>query len=214
MTDVNRIKQVLMAMEADKAGQQQLDEVLPTNAFRHHGTKFRAKLTEDERLAIIALYRKGIKRGILAMAFGIDVRTVSNLCNSHSLKYKSTREKAMGYSLDDLARMYITEDIALKVAEAAAKEAANMESFESTRGPSQRANKRAGIHRINLPHLSYEHVVEIAFKNKGEDGCEETGWHYRDQTDPDFPDKWLHNGEESLKTSQAALDAFIANVTD
>lgn len=189
--------------------------LLPEHAFSKNSNRFAAKLTEDQRCSILALARHGVKRELIAQAFGIDSRTVAHISNDHSAKYKHVRATYQQLGHDEFTARYLTEDVARMVAEVAPEpppERANP-GMPSLDGVSKRANRLAGIQIVAAMEgmRKYPHEVEIAFRSGVDDMPD--GWYYRDMTGDD-PEGWYHNGEASLRTSSACYQALTENLMD
>lgn len=191
--------------------------LIPKEAMTASKTgEFAAKMTFEERCAVLACVVYGVSRPIVALAFSINRRTVTHVVNEHSIHYKDVRKKLKELGKDEFIKEYLTESVARKVAEAAQQHGAMAHSEpDVTPGtvPSARANKKAGINVVQPEQCSYSHRLEIAFMGV-EDWAGDIGWHYRDLDDKTAPDTWLHNGPESLMTSQSCLKAAEANLTD
>lgn len=194
-------------------------DLIPRDAFVAASTgKFQSKMTFDERCQVLALLTAGVARITVAAAFSVDRRTVTHICNTNSPHYKNVRAKLRELGKEEFIKAYVTEDVAKKVAEAHARVQEDAPAPHSA--PSVRSAGAAGIHTVKPEQCAYTHRLEIAYfdgsTNSHGDPKEtgDIGWHYRDLDDKTHPDVWLHNGEASLMTSQAALKAAIANLTD
>lgn len=185
-----------------------IDELkdFPANALRdqRRSDKFAPKLDRDDRCRILALYRGGMKRDIVGRVFQINKRTVSHICNPASRHYKSIRdeEKAMGF--DAFRSKYLTPEVMENVRKAVVE----MNLDKVAPHVSARANRHEGRRMVHPPQCAYEHDVEIRYL----DNADPPGWYYKDHTSKD--DSWLHNGTDSLATSQACFDAMKLNLMD
>lgn len=176
--------------------------------------QFAPKLTFEERCAVLACVTYGVSRPITAAAFSINRRTVTHVCNEASGHYRDVRKELKNLGKDKFIETYLTENVAKKIADAAGKPTQH-HSSAVTPGtvPSPRANRCAGIQVVKPEQCGYSHRLEIAFMGV-EDWTGDIGWHYRDLDDKTAPDTWLHNGPDSLMTSQACLKHAEANLTD
>jgi hypothetical protein len=126
------------------------------------------------------------------------------------------RKEAEKEGHDAFISKYVTEDVAKRVADAVkAMPKEGIPARASTPGtvPSARANKCAGIQVVKPEQCAYSHRLEIAWREAADTEGHDLGWHYRDLDSKD-EDMWLHNGPESLMTSQACLEAAKLNLTD
>ncbi len=179
--------------------------MIPDTSFKAVNVgKFAPKLNTEERCAVLALVRAGIRREVVAAAFGVDRRTVGHIANPSSLRYRETRNTYTNLGHDEFLKRYITEEVAQRVAKVSDAPVVEDTSLKV----SSRANRMAGEHRVKPPQCEYEHHIEIAFMEV--DGVK--GWYYRD-IDSD-PDTWLHNGDDSRKTSHACYGAVLENLVD
>lgn len=186
--------------------------MLPPEAFRAaKDGKFKPKLSSEERCAVLALVRKGVKRDLVAGAFGIDRRTVAHVANDTSPHYKETRNELKRMGEEEFIATYLTEAVVKRVREyyEANKAAPDAPTHDIASG---RAKKYAGLHTVKPEQCDYSHRIEIKYF-KDDPQLSVDGWYYRD-LDGDFPDQWLHNGEESLTTSQSCYEMAQANLMD
>jgi hypothetical protein len=188
---------------------------LNPSSLRADAGKFEAKLSFDERCAVLACLVNGVNRNLLAHAFGINRRTVTHIGNRHSPHYRSVRAELIGLGVEEFTDKYVTEDIQNRIAKAEGsiitklkdREAAEIDA--NIRTPSRMRNKHAGIKVIQPESCKHSHRVEIswALSHLGE------GWYYRD-LDGARPDEWMHAGPESILSSSAALKGAESEVTD
>lgn len=171
---------------------------LPSAAFADRG-RFAPKLSFAQRCEILALYKQGVSRKVLADAFGVDRRTVTHIYNTASPHYKEVRAEFNRLGIDDFKATYLTEEGVKKVTTAV--HAASLDPPASAEGRKMR--KDAGVHVINNENLRFDHRVIIEWK---EDQPYGEGWYYQDM-DGEEPTKWFHNGPDSMKSSQACLKA-------
>lgn len=189
--------------------------ILPTHAFTKGDNRFAAKLNENQRCAILALVRNGVKNELVARAFGIDGRTVAHIRNDHSPKYKGTRATYQQLGHDEFTARYLTEEVARMVADAAPEpepQRANP-GAPSLEGVSKRANRMAGVQVIPASEglRKSPREIEIAFRSDIADLPD--GWYYRDIAGDD-PEGWYHHGDTSLRTSSACYQAATENLMD
>lgn len=182
--------------------------LIPQHAFVKNGTgKFAPKLNHDERCAVLALVKAGVRRDLVARAFGLDRRTVGHIVNPQSARYKDVRNEYKNFGHEEFVVKYLTEEVAMKVAAAEDPEKAPKPTT------SARSNRMQGIHHVKPPQCSYEHRVEIKYLTGAEAEYGE-GWYFRDLDSKTAPDMWFHNGEESRKTSHACYDEMLVNLMD
>lgn len=191
--------------------------LIPKEAMTNGRTgKFASKLTFEERCAVLACVVYGVSRPIVAAAFSINRRTVTHVCNEHSIHYKDTRKKLKELGKEEFIKEYLTESVALKIKEATSLGVVQHHSSDVTPGtvPSARASRMAGIQVVKPEQCAYSHRLEIAWRNEETGIDEPMGWWYRDLDSKEGPDVWLHNGPDSLMTSQACLKAAEINLLD
>ena len=174
---------------------------IPASAYAQRG-RFAAKLSFQQRCEILALYRKGIGRAVLAEAYGIDRRTVTHIQNPKSPHYKSVRDEVQRLGNDLFSQTYITESAVGRIAEVR-----NGGEYED---PKKAANRLRGTHIMRNEYCEYDHRVMIAWRDDGHLG---PGWYYQD-LDGVAPDEWLHNGEDSIQSSSACYKAAEEVVSD
>lgn len=173
--------------------------------------KFAPKLEPEERCAVLALIQSGVDAGVVAVAFGIDRRTVGHIKNTASIHYKETRKELSRLGAVEFAKTYITPEVVERVAKAQKPDDPPVLTSKTVDGvPNPRSKAMAGIHVIKPEQCAHSHRIEIAYHDDL-DGI--TGWMYRD-LDSRYPDAWLHNGDESRLTSQNCKRMAEANITD
>lgn len=194
-------------------------DLIPKEAFKQAQTgKFESKLNFAERCAILGLEKSGVSRPVLALAFSVNRRTVTHICNPNGVHYRDVRKEFAKLGQVDFVAKYVTETEAKRVTEAVhnmPKEGIPARAPTPGTMPSRRADRFAGIQVVKPEQCSYTHRLEVAYKERGwYDGEQgDAGWYYRD-LDSNDPDTWLHNGPDSLMSSQACLKAAEANLTD
>ena len=87
---------------------------LDKGAFRGEMNDYTPKLTNRERLGIIAMHREGVTLPVLALAFGVNRRTLSKLVNNHP-KYADIKEEASKHKPDQLYALYVTDEMVTRV---------------------------------------------------------------------------------------------------
>lgn len=178
---------------------------LPSSVIRGtSNTRFAPKLTDDDRRAILALDKAKVSRHVIAAVYNVDRRTVGHVCNPHSPHYRGVRNDYKNMGHDEFLVKYLTADVVAKVKEYKPDLPA---PSPSVKGSSARYKAKAGLHKVQPEQCSYEHHIEIAFQPT----MDPPGWYYRDL---DHPEQWLHNGPDSLVSSQAALHFAVSNLTD
>lgn len=195
-------------------------DLIPKHAFKakiDDDGKFKPKLDFNERCSILALVMSGVDRRVVAVAFGVDRRTVGHVVNKQSVHYKDVRREYARMGHDAFVAAHLTEQAALKVAAAASDPAvfktdSQIREETGVSVPSARAAKMAGIHVVKPEQCEYSHRIEVKWMDG--DGGYPKGWHFRDLDSKSTPELWLHNGDESLLTSQACLKMAEANLTD
>jgi hypothetical protein len=94
---------------------------LDKDAITDADQNFSSKLTEEERLGIIALSRKGVKTTVLAIAFGVNRRTLGKLIGTNVTDYVKEKKIASGLSANELYALYVTDGMVALVNAAAKK---------------------------------------------------------------------------------------------
>ena len=184
-----------------------VDEImsdLPEGAFRSEG-KFVPKLTFAERCEVLAFYRKGVSRIMLATAFGVDRRTVTHIYTKTSPHYKNVREEEERLGRERFVQTYITESGAQKIAAVQSQIKEERDPLLSVKA----ANKHRGLNLVKTDFTEHEHRIIIEWW----DGVLGEGWYFKD-LDGFHPDEMLHNGPESIRTSQECLRAVKENLVD
>lgn len=167
--------------------------LIPPEAMRKHKEgAFAPKLTENERRAILVLDYKGVHRNVLAAAFGINRRTLASMLNKHSTRYHKTRQAFAEGKPEEWLCLYLTEDIALRVAAAkGAAEVSIVKQKDYDERPrddyNPRADKYAGNHTVKNKDHTYSHKLVISWDlnteswaycdTNGFDTTNYTGWH-------------------------------------
>lgn len=179
---------------------------IKTMKFGRQG-KYAHKLDFDQRCEVLALYRTGVPRVVLAEAYGIDRRTVTHIYNPQSVHYRNVREEEKRLGAEAFQRQYITENGLNKLKQI-------MATYKPTSDfhPIRNATKYKGVHTITNDQTSRPHRVIIQYREAGIDNVG-AGWYYQDR-DGAVPEQWLHNGEESRVTSKACLEAAKEQVFD
>lgn len=182
--------------------------LIPAAAMRKANSgKFEPKLDFAERCAILAAYSNGVRRDVLATAFGVDRRTIGHIVNPTSVHYRDVRKRLHDDGPQNFTNMFLTEELALKIG-AAVKEEAKIEADPNA--PDKKKNKQAGLHTVKPAQCAYSHRLEIAWHDEKGAG---PGWYYRDLDGSDSLG-WYHNGLDSLRTSALALSYAEANLMD
>lgn len=182
--------------------------LIPKEAFVASRTgKFESKLTFEQRCTILALVVSKVARPVVAVAFGVDRRTVTHICNESSPHYKNVRGEMKKLGHAEFVKQHISEADANAVMEAVTRVQADQPDPHA--GPSARRSSHAGIQTVKPEQCDYSHRLEIKFWPEPSGG-----WKYRDLDSKTDPDAWLHNGEESLLSSKACFEAAQANLTD
>ena len=189
---------------------------IPRDHLKSDGNLFEAKLNDNERLAIITLDKIGVRRDVIATAFGVNRRTVAHMVNETSPRYRASRKKYYAEGHDNCVAKYITEEVLRKVRDVPVRTKTNTPPKTDEVVVSSRADRLAGSHRIDpMPPLRrYAREVEIKFLRDTDDPDKPDGWYYRDKSSTTDPDSWFSFGEESRKTSSACLRAVAENLMD
>lgn len=182
----------------------------PEEAYRKN-SNFSAKLDEQERVAIIAMYRQGIRREILAAAFGVDKRTIGHITNPQSIHYKKARTRFEVLGLERVKTEVITDEMKQKVVDATISlRTIKTKKVRETLEVSPRSSNYAGFHTVRPDQCAYTHRIEIQYRDTPD---EQPGWYVRDLESLN-PELWFHNGATSLKSSKACYDAALLNMVD
>lgn len=164
--------------------------------------EFRPKLSDHERCSVLALHLMGVKTEALAMAYGLNRRTVTHICNSSSTHYKETRKERKRMGDEAFIEKYADEAARQRLLSVSNKP--NLKS----RKADARERRKAGIHVVKPEQCAHSHRLEIAYREDGDP----PGWYYRDLDSED--QGWYHNGVDSLASSQNCLALAQANLTD
>ncbi len=182
----------------------------PEEAYRKN-TNFQRKLDENDRIAIIAMYRSGIRREILALAFGVDKRTIGHMANPQSVHYIKDRKRYETLGMERVLAEIVTEEMKRKVVDATVSlRTVKTETVSKNLEVSPRSANYAGIHTVRPDQCAYSHRIEIKYRDEGDDPA---GWYVRDMESLN-PELWFHNGPASLKSSKACYDAALLNMVD
>lgn len=176
---------------------------IPSAAFTQQ-SRFAPKLDFAQRCEVLAFYRSGISRVILAKAYNIDRRTVTHMANPNSPHYHDIRREWERLGPDEFKKRYITEEGGQRVS-------ALIVNGKAPVGPSPQANKYRGINMVKTDLCKFAHRVEVEFFPDGHHG---PGWYYRDLDDSQSPDDWFYSGDESLMTSKTCLEAAKEMIAD
>lgn len=184
---------------------------LPSHAFRSVANKgkFAPKLDYADRAAILSAYTNGVRRELLAAAFNVDRRTIGHIVNPTSSHYKDVRKEMKEMGPDDFTRKYLTEDMAQRIG-AAVTEQVQVEADPNA--PDKKKNKMAGLHTVKPAQCAYSHRIEIEWQDNTNHAG--PGWYYRDLDSKQFAHEWLHNGPDSLRSSNLALSYATENLMD
>lgn len=186
-----------------------IEEIIPSNAVKSpRSDEFVAKLNPEERCQVLACADYGIKREIIAQAYGINRRTIGHIVNTASQRYRATRKERDQLGKDDFRAKYLTEEVAKRIAAVTPKPTAENAPADHSK-PSVRANGKAGINVVKSEFLKTPHRIEVQFFETKDP----PGWWYRD-IDGAEPDEWFNNGEDSLRSSQACLKMAELNLTE
>jgi hypothetical protein len=194
---------------------------LPSAAFRQPTTgKFAAKLTRNERCAILALVNSGIKREVASKVFDIDKRTVAHIVNENGPHYKDIRTEYRNEGHDDFCAKYVTAEIMGRIEASIHTVIGEISAAAKAPRASAYAAKMRGIHAVQPEQCAYVHQIEIGYleaesieKADGTKYPEWNGWYYRDLTSEDKA-TWFHNGVESTQNSKVCFDMAVANLMD
>lgn len=177
--------------------------------------KFDHKLDFDQRCEVLALYRTGVPRAILAEAYGIDRRTVTHIYNPGSKHYKMVREEERKLGREEFQRKYLTENALAKLSALEPKLAKRREKAAAEPPPQYKANRsssnRSGVQFIiTADGKERRFLIEWQEKSVDNNGA---GWYYRDLDGPD-PTPWFDNGDESRVSSAACYEAIRTNFVE
>lgn len=151
-------------------------------------TKYKPKLSFDERCAILALYHYGMKKDIIADVFSVDRRTVSHVTNTQSIHYRNVREERVDCGGDDFFTKYVTEDVHKKIIGYKERKDAEpvptkVEEPPLEAGmPNQRMHQKKGLHSVTGAISGERRNIEVYWNNALEDN---TGWFWHNLDEPD-----------------------------
>lgn len=171
--------------------------------------KFAPKLSYQQRCEVLALHHSGISRDLLSRAYGIDRRTVTHIYNPKSAHYREVRQEFLGLGAVAFSEKYVTQHVMDRVL------AFKKRDPEANKG----ADRRSGPHTILGENTATPHKVVIAWKDTGDEQdmngerIIKPGWYYND-LDGEFPNCWLYDDDDSLRSSDACYKAMLRNIRD
>lgn len=186
-------------------------ERIPAELLKTNDGKFKPKLDEHDRLRALASVRSGIKKDIVAAAFGIDRRTISHMTNPFSPHYKALREKELVMGPNAFILEYFDETALERIKKATLPPKDGVVD-DGIPKPNARSKAKAGVNVVKPDQCKYNHRIHIAFRHQG-DYCNATGWWYQDMDGPD-PTEWYRGDDASLMTSNACLNAAMEAIYD
>ena len=99
-------------------------EINPAAFGVNRSGDFSPRTSPEERMAIIALFRAGIRVAVLAEAFGMNRRTVLKLVNPKNKKdYVTLKHEIAEIPQEELYEKYVTDAIKERINEVVRKEA-------------------------------------------------------------------------------------------
>lgn len=176
--------------------------------------RFAPKLSFADRCSILAAVTAGVPRQVVAVAFGVNRRTITHIANRYSPSYKSVRDEYDRLGEQEFGAVYLTAAVREKLAIARkhsdvnksgerlrADQAAKLSAQKQASGPNEKADKRKGSHTIKCAATETVHEFNIDWLAHPSNGVE--GWYFQQ---PEIDDFWSANpatGEPFL-TSQDA----------
>ena len=184
-----------------------LIHTLAPELIKKQASNYGAKLTMDERCAILGLAKHGVKREVLAVAFSLDKRTIGHISNEASRHYKDVRTlyRQLGHAA--FIEKYVTPEIVDRVSRVRVEQVVPAQVHME---PSKRQSQKRGIQVVKPEQCAYSHRLEIQWLDDGSLGA---GWYFRDM-DCSEPEEWQHSGQASLLSSNAALVMAMENLVD
>jgi len=187
-------------------------ERVPAHLIARPDGKFKAKLTQEDRYRAMAAVLTGIRKDVVAAAFGIDRRTISHMTNEYSKHYKSTREKVKQLGQGEFIRQFFDEDTLKKIQTVdLGTVQPSGPSSPGPNAPNPRASSKKGINVVKPEQCRHNHRIMIAFRPAIGDSA--AGWWYQDLDGPN-PTEWCRGDDSSLMTSQHCLAAAEAEIYD
>lgn len=185
---------------------------LPAETLHLGDNRFAAKLSFDERCQMLALKLSNMSIGAIAVAFGVNRRTVTHVYQPHSPRYQNVRKQLETMGRDAFLTRYIDEDLINRVKAAAETPEAQMsgnkyeqkESHSTT--PNPRATKAAGISVHKGEGHGFTHRIEVVWVDNKEDYPD--GWYAKllDTNDVNSEEPVGDPSVSSHLTSQSALN--------
>lgn len=187
---------------------------IPPEAMADSDGKFQAKLDFGLRCNAFAAVLAGIKKDVVASAFGVDRRTISHMVNPYSKHYKRVREEVDKMGPAAFKLKFFDEKTLERIRSAKLPTATPKEERDPN-APNARAKSKAGIQTVKPEQCSYNHRLEIVFRAAVflDGPVSAAGWWYRDLDGPDA-EEWCRGDDASLLTSQACLAYAERNIYD
>jgi hypothetical protein len=178
--------------------------------LERNSSTFAPKLTFADRCSAAALQLAGINPNLVAIAYGVNRRTITSLVAAGRKAYGDVKRELASMGREAFIAKYVTEDAMKRVNEAGSSPEAALPRAElppagvSAGIPNRRATGHAGINMHRGPTHEYTHRVEIKWCKPADDV--EEGW-YSDMLDvPDLAGNPFGDPDnKSHLTSQSAL---------
>lgn len=175
--------------------------------------KFGAKLTFEDRCAILACCRHGIPINVISLTFDVHRRTISHIRNPLGRHYKDVRDREVELGAAAFLSSYMTEVVALRVIEARDKHAHKLLTNRVTdeaRGkegqPRKQASGKAGVHLVKTDFTQFTHRIEVVWV----EADQVWGWRDMDGSMPDFITSFDQTGAKFMTSLAALTDAQMS----
>lgn len=192
------------------------------------GHEFAPKMSLDQRCEIYALQLSGVSRNVLALAYGVNRRTITHICNPASSRYREVRKKKDEMGTAPFIAQYVTEEALKKVREFARHPDVN-KTYKETDTPmtinNPRSVRNAGVNTLNfnlagdagMPKSLRVHIawLEEGAELQGGQLAKEAGWYIR-TLDPLIPGDtdstigyFTFDGPDDRRTSHSPIKAAL-----
>lgn len=190
--------------------------------FTNHvfgASEFAPKLTEHERLGILAAHAMGTPVNVLAAAFNVNRRTIGLMTRPSSTVYRKLRKKAHEMGRDALIADYYTNAIDAKVKAALNDDVIKKSNVEAeritaerekavrpkVRTPNPRADRFAGDHSLYDSSFKRSVVYTITFGHHAASPFDFESWYWVGDA---FPDDFVFDNMDTKEPFYTSVEAY------